>query len=47
MKIKKIQILTRIQNKKFNKKIEDNTIGGSGDANEDKNNVEQENEQES
>lgn len=28
-------------------KIEDNTIGGTGDANEDKNNVEQENEQES
>lgn len=28
-------------------KIEDNTIGGNGDANEDKNNVEQENEQES
>ena len=28
-------------------KIEDNTIGGSGDTNEDKNNVEQENEQES
>ena len=28
-------------------KIEDNTIGGSGDTKEDKNNVEQENEQES
>ena len=28
-------------------KIEDNTIGGTGDANEDKNNVEQENEQQS
>ena len=28
-------------------KIEDNTIGGTGDVNEDKNNVEQENEQES